>query len=123
MLTTGLPRNLELCDEVKECSLLDSRLLLPDSTDCHYYYECLWTSTQQGFVRRFCQDGVIGVVDADTDVSGSQSDLTNSIKIVLFRWSSFSLSRNLVEVFTYNHMALMSIRSGSLNNNKESIFY
>ena len=35
------------------------------------------------------------------------------IVIILFWWSLFIPSRNLDEVFTYNHMDLMSIRSRS----------
>ena len=33
--------------------------------------------------------------------------------LLLFRWSPFILSRNLDEMFTYNYMALMSLRSRS----------
>ena len=35
------------------------------------------------------------------------------IVIILFRWSTFIPSRNLDEVFTYNHMALIFLRSRS----------
>ena len=33
------------------------------------------------------------------------------ILLLLFRWSPFIPSRNLDQVFTYNHMAQMSLRS------------
>ena len=33
--------------------------------------------------------------------------------LLLFLWSPFIPSRNLDEVFTYNHVALMSLRSRS----------
>ena len=36
-----------------------------------------------------------------------------SLLLLLFRWSQFIPSRNLIKVFTYNHMALMSLRSRS----------
>ena len=37
--------------------------------------------------------------------------LNSNILLLLFWWSPFTPSRNLDEVFTYNHMALISLRS------------
>ena len=37
------------------------------------------------------------------------------IIVILFWWSPFIPSRNLDEVFTYNHMAIMSLRNSHVN--------